>query len=60
MDGQVPSFDSKIAMDLIESELGKPWHEVYSELTPEPIAAASLGQVGNPSDQADVRAEANI
>ena len=42
---QVPSFDNKVAMDLIESELGRPWQEVYAELTPEPIAAASLGQV---------------
>lgn len=42
---QVPSFDSKVAMDLLESELGRPWQEIYAELTPEPIAAASLGQV---------------
>ncbi|XP_020260832.1 uncharacterized protein LOC109837133 [Asparagus officinalis] len=32
-------------MDLIEEELGQPWHKIYSELTPSPIAAASLGQV---------------
>ncbi|GMH43909.1 hypothetical protein BSKO_11843 [Bryopsis sp. KO-2023] len=42
---KVPSFDSKIAMEVIKTELGKPWEEVYAELTPEPIAAASLGQV---------------
>lgn len=42
---KVPSFDSKIAMKQLEMELGKPWPEIYSELTPEPIAAASLGQV---------------
>ena len=42
---KVPSFDSKIAMKQLEMELGKPWTEIYSELTPEPIAAASLGQV---------------
>ena len=42
---KVPSFDSKIAMKQLELELGKPWYEVYAELTPEPIAAASLGQV---------------
>lgn len=42
---KVPSFDSKIAMEVIRTELGKPWEEVYAELTPEPIAAASLGQV---------------
>jgi len=42
---KVPSFDSKIAMEQINTELGVPWTEVYSELSPEPIAAASLGQV---------------
>lgn len=42
---KVPSFDSKIAMKQLQEELGKPWTEIYAELTPEPIAAASLGQV---------------
>ena len=42
---KVPSFDSTVAMDMLEQELGNPWYEVYAELTPEPIAAASLGQV---------------
>ncbi|KAG1670981.1 hypothetical protein FOA52_014370 [Chlamydomonas sp. UWO 241] len=42
---KVPSFDSKIAMQVLQDELGMPWHEAYAELTPEPIAAASLGQV---------------
>ena len=42
---KVPSFDSKVAMKQLELELGKPWNEIYAELTPEPIAAASLGQV---------------
>ena len=42
---QVPSFDSRIAMLLLEKELGAPWTTFYSELSPEPIAAASLGQV---------------
>lgn len=32
-------------MELFKKELGKEWFEIYSELTPEPIAAASLGQV---------------
>lgn len=41
----MPSFDSKVAMDMIQAELGRPWQEIYAELTPEPIAAASLGQV---------------
>eukprot|EP00198_Chlamydomonas_reinhardtii_P009358 XP_001698695.1 ABC1/COQ8 ser/thr kinase [Chlamydomonas reinhardtii] len=42
---KVPSFDSKLAMQVINEELGAPWYEVFAELTPEPIAAASLGQV---------------
>ncbi|CAK9230427.1 unnamed protein product [Sphagnum jensenii] len=41
---KVPSFPDDIAMALIEEELG-PWQEIYSELSPSPIAAASLGQV---------------
>eukprot|EP00898_Chlorokybus_atmophyticus_P004347 jgi/Chlat1/4913/Chrsp31S04834 len=42
---KVPSYPNEIAMKLIEDELGAPWYEVYSELSPNPIAAASLGQV---------------
>ena len=42
---KVPSFSSDIAMKVLEDELGKPVGEIYDELTPEPIAAASLGQV---------------
>ncbi|CAK0782682.1 hypothetical protein CVIRNUC_005877 [Coccomyxa viridis] len=42
---KVPSFNSGDAMQVIADELGAPWHEVYAELTPKPIAAASLGQV---------------
>ena len=43
---QVPSFDSRVAMLLLEKELGAPWTSFFAELSPEPIAAASLGQVG--------------
>lgn len=42
---KVPSFPNELAMATIEAELGKPWYEVYAELSPDPIAAASLGQV---------------
>ncbi|MDJ0535340.1 MAG: AarF/ABC1/UbiB kinase family protein [Xenococcaceae cyanobacterium MO_207.B15] len=42
---QLPSFDNKIAFRFIEEELGKPPQEIYAELSPKPIAAASLGQV---------------
>lgn len=42
---KVPSYDSKIAFATMERELGKPVDEVFSFITPEPVAAASLGQV---------------
>eukprot|EP00891_Asterochloris_glomerata_P005985 jgi/Astpho2/5985/e_gw1.00084.8.1_t len=42
---KVPSFDNATAMSLIAQELGQPWHELYADLSPRPIAAASLGQV---------------
>lgn len=42
---QLPPFDNAIAYHIIESELEKSITEVYSELSPKPIAAASLGQV---------------
>ena len=41
----MPSFDNKLAFDTLEAQLGCTWQEVYSELGPEPVAAASLGQV---------------
>ena len=42
---KVPSFPSKIAFATIERELGRPVDEIFSEITDEPVAAASLGQV---------------
>lgn len=42
---KVPSYDSKIAFATIEKELGRSIDDLFSEITPEPIAAASLGQV---------------
>lgn len=41
---KVPSFDSRIAFATIERELGAKVSEVFAEITPEPVAAASLGQ----------------
>jgi predicted unusual protein kinase regulating ubiquinone biosynthesis (AarF/ABC1/UbiB family) len=42
---QLPPFPNEIAYQFIEEELGAPPQEVYAELSPQPIAAASLGQV---------------
>ncbi len=42
---KVPSYDTKIAFGTIERELGKTVDELFTEITPEPVAAASLGQV---------------
>ncbi|AFY50802.1 putative unusual protein kinase [Nostoc sp. PCC 7524] len=42
---QLPPFPNEIAYQFIEEELGQPPEEVYTELSAQPIAAASLGQV---------------
>lgn len=42
---RVPPFDSKEAFKIIEEQTGKSIEETFSELSPEPIAAASIGQV---------------
>ncbi|MFS8784198.1 ABC1 kinase family protein, partial [Synechococcus sp. R6-7] len=42
---ELPPFDNAIAFALIESEIGKPVDKIFREISPEPIAAASLGQV---------------
>merc|ERR1719162_1962650 len=43
---KVPPYDSAIAMKCVRDELGvKDVSEVFSAITPEPVAAASLGQV---------------
>jgi predicted unusual protein kinase regulating ubiquinone biosynthesis (AarF/ABC1/UbiB family) len=42
---QLPGFDSTLAMACIEEDLGAPIDEIYEQLDPEPISAASLGQV---------------
>jgi predicted unusual protein kinase regulating ubiquinone biosynthesis (AarF/ABC1/UbiB family) len=41
---QVPAFETEIAKQIIERELGRPADQVFQGLT-KPIAAASLGQV---------------
>jgi predicted unusual protein kinase regulating ubiquinone biosynthesis (AarF/ABC1/UbiB family) len=42
---QLPAFDNAIAFQFIQEELGGHPGDIYFELTPNPIAAASLGQV---------------
>ena len=42
---QLPPFDSARAFEIIEAELDRKISATYSEISPEPIAAASLGQV---------------
>ncbi len=42
---QLPPFPNQIAWQIIEAELGKPVNAVYRYISPEPVAAASLGQV---------------
>ena len=42
---KVPSYPSDIAFRTITDELGKTPDELFSDITPEPVAAASLGQV---------------
>ncbi|MGD1853835.1 MAG: ABC1 kinase family protein [Leptolyngbyaceae cyanobacterium] len=42
---QLPPFDTQLAQWIIEKELGRTPEEVYSYISSEPVAAASLGQV---------------
>lgn len=42
---QVPAFDTITAREILEDEWGRPVNSVIEELSREPIAAASLGQV---------------
>ena len=42
---QLPPFDNVIAFATIETELDSPITAIYSKISPDPIAAASLGQV---------------
>ncbi len=42
---QLPPFDNKIAFSIIEKSLGTTIDEAYREISPHPVAAASLGQV---------------
>ena len=41
----VPPMSAKLAAQVVTEELGRPPEEVFAEWDPEPIAAASIGQV---------------
>lgn len=42
---RITPFSTEVAFGMIEEELGLPIDMLFSEISPEPIAAASLGQV---------------
>ncbi|KAK4722322.1 hypothetical protein R3W88_012555 [Solanum pinnatisectum] len=42
---RITPFSSEVAFEMIEKELGMPIDVMFSEISPEPVAAASLGQV---------------
>ncbi|XP_021820483.1 uncharacterized aarF domain-containing protein kinase At1g71810, chloroplastic isoform X3 [Prunus avium] len=42
---RISPFSTEVAINTIEQELGLPIEELFSEISPEPVAAASLGQV---------------
>ena len=41
----VPAFENDVAFRIIENELGRPIDAVFSTISSDPVAAASLGQV---------------
>lgn len=42
---QLPPFDHDIALSIIETDLNRSIDEIFTKLSPQPVAAASLGQV---------------
>ena len=42
---QIPPFSNEIAFRLIQEDLGETPDNIYAEISPNPVAAASLGQV---------------
>ncbi|WZZ01164.1 hypothetical protein YC2023_073492 [Brassica napus] len=42
---QIPPFPNSVAMRCIEEQLGAPVSKLFADISPKPVAAASLGQV---------------
>lgn len=42
---KIPPFPTHVALKSIESQLGRPVSQIFADISEEPIAAASLGQV---------------
>lgn len=42
---RIAPFSTEVAFNIIEKELAMPLDMIFSEISPEPVAAASLGQV---------------
>ncbi|KAJ3679234.1 hypothetical protein LUZ60_017245 [Juncus effusus] len=42
---QIPPFSTRVAMKSIERQLEAPVSEIFADISPQPVAAASLGQV---------------
>ncbi|CAM6103304.1 unnamed protein product [Calypogeia fissa] len=42
---RIAPFSTQVALNIIEEELGVPVESIFSEISPQPVAAASLGQV---------------
>ncbi|KAG5394395.1 hypothetical protein IGI04_024358 [Brassica rapa subsp. trilocularis] len=42
---QIPPFPNNVAMRCIEEQLGAPVSKLFADISPKPVAAASLGQV---------------
>jgi predicted unusual protein kinase regulating ubiquinone biosynthesis (AarF/ABC1/UbiB family) len=45
LQADAPPMDSRLALDVLEVDLGRPAAVVFAEFTGEPMAAASIGQV---------------
>ncbi|KAF0890820.1 hypothetical protein E2562_004301 [Oryza meyeriana var. granulata] len=53
---RIAPFSTEVAFNIIETELGLPLDMIFSDISPEPVAAASLGQVY----QARLRSNSNV